>query len=102
MDVIKMTRAAVESLNKSQCAVYGPSTEKGSLCREAAFTERWPLVEVRPFVRYDKSSYLTDMIGSDWIPSIILSSFCYNNNAQATTTVPHLTCNTEKIITKGC
>ena len=42
------------------------------------------------------------MIGSDWIASIILSSFCYNNNAQATTTVPHLTCNTEKIITKGC
>ena len=42
------------------------------------------------------------MIGSDWIPSVILRSFCYYNNAQATTTVSHLTCNTEKIITKGC
>ena len=61
----------------------------------------WQTVYSREF-RYDKSSYLTDMIGSDWIPSIILSSFCHNNNAQATTTVPHLTCNTEKIITKGC
>ena len=43
-----MTRAAVESLNKSQCAVYGLSTEKGSLCREVAIMERWPLVKVRP------------------------------------------------------
>ena len=44
---------------------------------------------------FDKPSYLTDMIGCDRIPGVILSSFCYNNNAQATTTVPHLTCNTQ-------